>query len=600
MNPVSEKPVRIPAARKWILPPAVPEEELSGLRSLPGLHPDLPPILYRRGIRTGEDLRHFFNPSLSDLADPFQMKDMDVAAERLLKSLGNGEKLMVYGDYDVDGTTATALVYQVLTGLGFDATFYIPDRKTEGYGVSEAGVREAARRGVRLLVTLDCGIKAHDKVELARELGIDCIICDHHLPADTLPAAVAILDPRRSDCSYPCRDLSGCGVGFTLMRGLFARLGLDTEPLFRRLDLVAVSIAADIVPVTGENRILMHHGLLQINRNPSPGLLALMIKSGFKPDAEGRFSLKADRLVFGLAPRINAAGRIAHGENAVRLLVSEREEEAMERAGEVDDQNFTRKELDKTTTRQALEQIAGLEARGFRYSSVVYQADWHKGVIGIVASRCIEQVYRPTIILTGAEGKLTGSGRSIPGFDLHAALEDCSGHLIQFGGHAFAAGLTLLPENLEDFARAFEARVMQELKPEDLQPRLELDGELRAARITDALLQQIRRMEPFGPGNLSPLFLLRGVRNSGMSRLLESKSGGAGHLKLSLSHPEMVSQGRPYVLEGIAFGMADWWEALASGKALDIAFHVEENDFRDRKSLQLAVKDIRLSEEETD
>jgi single-stranded-DNA-specific exonuclease len=367
----------------------------------------------------------------------------------------------------------------------------------------------------------------------------------------------------------------------------------DEDALLAHLDLVAVSIAADIVPITGENRILMELGLRQINQSPSPGLEALMQVSGFKPEPDGKYQLKGDRLVFGLGPRINAAGRIGHGSGAVELLTSNTLDEALEKASRMDDQNGERKELDKSITIEALSMISGDPEKQGAYTSVLFQAHWHKGVIGIVASRCIEQYYKPTIVLTESNGKLTGSGRSIFGFDLYAALDACREHLIQFGGHYFAAGLTLYPEQLDGFVKAFEAQARMRLQPDDLQARVVLDAELPLGQINQRLFQQIQRLGPFGPQNMNPLFVAFGVRDNGFSRLLDSKSGGAGHIKFSLSHPDLVYEGRPYALDGIGFGLAGYWPLVVSGEPFDIAFHLEENTFRERTTLQLTVKEIR-------
>jgi single-stranded-DNA-specific exonuclease len=583
--------------KKWTLPPTFGAEEFSELLQIKGLHPVLLPLLIQRGISNEAALKAFFNPDLSQIHDPFLMKDMDKAVARLEAAFENGERIMIFGDYDVDGTTATALLYRFLSPIYPNLESYIPDRYQEGYGISQKSIETAKENGVSLVVALDCGIKAIDKIEFANSLGIDFIICDHHLPGQELPEAIAVLDPKRKDCPYPFKELSGCGVGFKLLQGLCISQHWVQTSLFQNLELLAISIGADIVPIIGENRIFMHFGLLQINQNPSPGVEALIQVAGFKPNAEGKFNLKVDRLVFGLGPRINAAGRIGHGLGAVNLLISKSVEEALHFAGQVDDQNVERKELDKSITREALEMMASTPESLAAFSTVLYQPHWHKGVIGIVASRCIEHLYRPTIILTESNGKLAGSGRSVPGFDLYAAIEACSENLIQFGGHYHAAGLTLYEENLEAFQKAFEEEARKQLREEDLNPRIQIDAALPLRDINQNLMRQLNRMEPFGPGNMKPIFVAFGVKDTGQSRLLENRSGGDGHIKFQLTHPDLVFEGKPYALDGIGFGLGRQWDLISSGKPFDIAFHLEENHFRDKTSLQLVVKELRPSEE---
>lgn len=584
-------------AKKWLFPSEIEEDEFDKLLNIKGLNPFVAQLLWQRGIRKEDELRSFFNPGIAQTHDPFLMKDMDKAVERLEKAMASGEKIMIFGDYDVDGTTATALVYRFLYPIYPNLMCYIPDRYQEGYGISFAGIDKAEENGISLIIALDCGIKATDKVRYAAEKGIDFIICDHHLPGNELPAAAAVLDPKRADCPYPFKELSGCGVGFKLMHALCISGNLDTDHLFRQLELLAISIGSDIVPITGENRMFMHLGLEQINNQPSPGVEALIRVAGFKPAEGEKFNLKVDRLVFGLGPRINAAGRIGHGLGAVQLLISETVEDALQFAGKVDDQNVERKELDKSITREAIGLICATQESLDAFSTVLFQPHWHKGVIGIVASRCIEQFYRPTIILTESNGKLTGSGRSVAGFDLYKALESCSEHLIQFGGHFHAAGLTLHRENLEAFQKSFEEEARKQLSQEDLQPVIQIDAILPLADISNPLFRQIQRMEPFGPGNMNPMFAAIGVRDSGFSRLLENKSGGSAHIKFNLVHPQLVYEGKPYALDGIGFGLGQHWDLVCSGHPFDIVFHLEENHFRDRKTLQLSVKDIRPSEQ---
>ena len=581
--------------RRWSLPGDAAGEIPPDLRDFEKMPRSIASILQQRGIDNRDAVKQFFRPEISMLHSPALMKDMDLAVSRIMHALSNGEGIMVFGDYDVDGTTATSLVFKILSGFHQPLLFYIPDRYKEGYGISNAGIDHAHENGIQLIIALDCGIKAHDKVLYASERGIDFIICDHHLPGDTLPAAVAVLDPKRSDCPYPFKELSGCGVGFKLMQALLAAMGSDDEILMDCLDLVALSIASDIVPVTGENRTLLSLGLEKINRNPSPGIHALLAVAGFKPKEGGSYGLRVDRLVFALGPRINAAGRIGHGKGAVALLLAGNADEASELAQSVDVQNTERRELDKNISEEALDLIESDQQRKFAFSTVLYKADWHKGVIGIVASRCIEKYHRPTIILTRSGEKLVGSGRSVPGFDLYAALDACSEHLIQFGGHYFAAGLTMEAENLDGFCEAFEAEVQRKMKPENLHPVLTVDACIEPSEINRLFFRWVEGMGPFGPGNMNPVFVMKNLRDSGQSRLLDNKAGGPGHIKFSISHPSLEHNGMAYSLDGIGFGMGEHWELVQSGSDFDLAFHLEENVFRDRSTIQLMVKEIRPS-----
>jgi len=583
--------------KNWVVLPQVPDDELAELNSITGLHPTVVGLLAQRGILDETALRKHFNPSLKDLHDPFLMADMDKAVARILTAFQNNERILIFGDYDVDGTTSVSLVYKYLLKYYANLECYIPDRYAEGYGISTRGIDTAKENGATLIIALDCGIKSIDKVAYAKQLGIDFIICDHHLPGTEIPEAVAVLDPKRKDCQYPYKELSGCGVGFKLMQALASHEGWPEEELFDFLDLVAVSIGSDIVPITSENRILMHFGLEKVNKKPSPGIEALIQIAGFKPNKDGHYALKVDRLVFGIGPRINAAGRIGHGFGAVQLLTSETLEQALSFVGKVDDQNIERKEIDKNITLEALELISASQESVDAFSTVLFQPHWHKGVIGIVASRCIEQHYRPTIILTEFEGKLTGSARSVFGFDMYHALDACSEHLIQFGGHYFAAGLSLYPEKLVEFQQAFELQVQAVLKKEELKPRVVIDAKIELSQINANLLRQIQRMGPFGPQNMNPLFMAKSVKDTGLSRFLENKNGGSGHIKFSITKDGFEFDGQPYALDGIGFNLGECWQIVASGAPFDIAFHIEENDFKDKKTLQLVVKEIRRSEE---
>jgi single-stranded-DNA-specific exonuclease len=578
----------------WVIPEEnlqVPESLLN-TEKLPAV---LASILFRRGIKNREELEHFIRPKQEHLHNPFLMKDMDVAIRRIMMAMSRKEGILIFGDYDVDGTTATALVYKVLRQHYEMLGYYIPDRYKEGYGISFAGIDHAKENGMSLIISLDCGIKAHDKVAYAKEKNIDFIICDHHLPGKELPDAVAILDPKRSDCPYPFKELSGCGVGYKLMEGLLEEAGWDKQILRDCLDMLALSIASDIVPVTGENRIFLHQGLQKINQNPSPGIQALLDVGGFRRNENGDYGLKTDRLVFALGPRINAAGRIGHGKGAVDLLLAENPEKAAALAESIDIQNTERKELDKNISQEAISMIESSEDMMSAFSTVLFRETWHKGVIGIVASRCIEKYHRPTVILTLSDGKLVGSGRSVPGFDLYAALDACSPHLIQFGGHFHAAGLTLLPENLEAFRQSFESEVRKKMTAEDLMPRLQVDACLNAAEINLLFYKWVDAMGPYGPGNMNPLFVIQGLKDNGQSRLLENKNGGHGHIKFSLQHPDLMHLNQSYSLEGIGFGLGEHWHLVESGNEFDLAFHLEENIFRERRSIQLMVKEIRPS-----
>ncbi len=585
----------LPSEKIWVFPEeknaGIPEE----IKEVKNLPLSLAGLLFRRGIQSRESIEEFFRPKAEMLHNPFLMKDMDIATERISKAIQEGEGIMVFGDYDVDGTTATSLVYKILRNHHEKLVYYIPDRYREGYGVSIAGIDFAAEKEVKLIIALDCGVKAIDKVAYARSKNIDFIICDHHLPGDSLPDAVAVLDPKRSDCPYPFKELSGCGVGFKLLEALSEKEGWDRQELMDCLDLVALSIASDIVPVTGENRVMLYLGLSKINRNPSFGIQALLDVGGFKRNESGEYGLKVDRLVFGIGPRINAAGRIGHGKGAVALLLAENEEEASRMAASVDLQNSERKELDKSISQEAIELIESSEESIHAFSTVLFKESWHKGVIGIVASRCIEKYHRPTIILTQSDNKLVGSGRSVPGFDLYAALDACSQHLIQFGGHYHAAGLTLLPENLDAFRIAFEQEVRKKMRAEDLQPRLLIDVCMEPSELNGLYFRWVEAMGPFGPGNMNPVLVMKGLKNSGQSRLLDNKNGGHGHIKFSLHHPSLKHEGQAYTLEGIGFGMGEHWPMVESGKHFDLAFHLEENVFRDKRSIQLMVKEIRPS-----
>ncbi|MDN4166780.1 single-stranded-DNA-specific exonuclease RecJ [Cytophagales bacterium LB-30] len=564
--------------KRWIISDQPHPQSISDLSAALNISTGLATLLVQRGIHSFDQAKDFFRPQLSQLHDPFLMKDMDKAVTRLSEALEQNERILIYGDYDVDGTTSVALVFQFLQQLGARVEYYIPDRYTEGYGVSQAGIEYAIQQGIALIISLDCGIKAHEKVAFAKTHGIDFIICDHHRPSDTLPDALAVLDAKRDDCPYPYKELSGCGVGFKLLQGLCMQNAINLESLYPFLDLVAISIASDIVPLTGENRIMAYYGLQKINTDPRPGVKALIELGGI------RQPLNITSVVFGIGPRINAAGRIAHAHGAVKLLLSDTNEEALTQGERVNDRNSERKNFDSTITQEALNMIEENEVIREAKSTVLFKDTWHKGVIGIVASRCIEKYYRPTVILTESNNKATGSARSIPGFDLYEAIEECSDLLDQFGGHTYAAGLTLPIANIPLFQKRFEEVAQRKLTEELLTPQLEIDTELDFSKITEKFYRVLSQMEPFGPGNMAPVFISRHVTCYESPRLLKEQ-----HLKLKL-----VQEGHSNILEAIAFGMGDLYPALCEADSFDIAYSIEQNEFKGTKTLQLNIKDIKV------
>lgn len=543
-------------------------------------------ILLQRGITTFDEAQHFFRPKLEDLHDPFLMKDMQAAVDRINLAIAKGEKILLFGDYDVDGTTAVAVLWNVLTEHYPNVDFYIPDRYAEGYGVSFQGIDYAKMEGVTLIIALDCGVKSNDKITYAKTLDIDFIVCDHHTPGETLPDAI-VLDPKREDCAYPYKELSGCGVGFKLLQALCQQNNWSTETLFDQLDLLATSIGADIVPVTGENRILSFHGLELMNRKPRPGISEIL------KVARKSLPLTLTNVVFIIAPRINAAGRIHTGKKAVSLMISHELEALAEIAKSIHQNNEERRELDQLITQQALELIAADQDFENRMTTVVFKQDWHKGVIGIVASRLIENHYRPTIVLTESNGKATGSARSIRGLDIHTALEHCADLLEQFGGHTFAAGMSLPIENIQPFMEKFEATVQRLLAKEDTVPQQVIDYELKFDEIfqpsellnkVPKLKRILRQLEPHGPGNMKPVFTSKNVYVK-EARLLKD-----AHLKLILGQP-----GSRVTIDAIGFNMADKYQLALSGMPIDILFTLEVNAWREFETLQLNLKDIRPS-----
>lgn len=544
-----------------------------------GIHPALGKLLFDRGITTAQQARHFFRPQLTELHDPFTMNDMQVAVDRLNLAMGRKERIMVYGDYDVDGCTAVALVYKFLQQFYSNIDFYIPDRYEEGYGISKKGIDFAAQTGVGLIIVLDCGIKAVEEIAYAKSLGIDFIICDHHVPDEVLPCAVAILNPKRLDNHYPDVNLSGCGVGFKFMQAFAASNGIEFNKLTSLLDLCSVSIASDIVPIMGENRILAYHGLRCLNANPSIGLQAIIEVCGLA-DRE----LTMNDIIFKIGPRINASGRMQNGKEAVELLVEKDYQMALERAGKINLYNEARKDLDKQMTEEAVEQVKDLPGLEQRRSIVIYNKAWHKGVIGIVASRLTEQYYRPAVVLTLSDGMATGSARSVSGFDVYKAVQSCEDLLENFGGHTYAAGLTLPVEHIDEFTKRFEQYVADHILDEQTEASLDIDAILDFKDITFRFYQQLRKFAPFGPSNLKPIFCTKRVYDYGTSKVV---GRGQEHIKL-----ELVDNKSNNVMNGIAFGQSSQARYIKTKRAFDICYTIEENTHK-RGEVQLQIDDIR-------
>ena len=571
--------------KKWIIKNAADHEIVSRLASELGIDPVLAELLVQRGVSTFQEARGFFRPDLSNLHDPFLMKDMDKAVERIRKAILSQEKILVYGDYDVDGTTAVSLVYSFLNRISANVDFYIPDRYDEGYGVSFKGIDWASSNGFSLIITLDCGIKANDKVEYAASKGIDVIICDHHLPENDLPAAIAVLDPKRNDCEYPFDDLSGCGVGFKLVQAYSSRYGIPFESITSLLDLLVVSIASDLVSVVGENRILAHFGLKQLNENPRKGLLAMIKLSGLDPS-----HIIIDDIVFKIGPRINAAGRMESGRMAVELLTADDESKADRIASEINEYNNERKSIDREITQEALEMVRSGSCLSFDSATIVYNPNWHKGVVGIVASRLVEAFYKPTIVLTMSNGFITGSARSVQGFDLYDAIEKCSDLLENFGGHLYAAGLTLKEENLPEFCRRIEKFISASIKPQMLTPIINIDTKLDFSQITPKFFRILKQFQPFGPGNNAPVFLTENVYDNGNGRKV---GADAGHLKL-----ELIQESQPYRhISAIAFNKSEHFDYIKAGNPVDVCYSIVENYYRGIANIQLRIKDMKEREE---
>ena len=561
---------------RWTLKPKSSDENVKQLASQLQVDELIATLLIQRGITSFEEARTFFRPSLDDLHDPYLMKDMDKAVSRIEKAIARGENILVFGDYDVDGTTAVSLVSSYLKSYYPNVATYIPDRYDEGYGISYKGIDFADDNGFSLIIALDCGIKSIDHIAYAKDKDIDFIICDHHRPGSELPDAIAVLDPKRNDCFYPYDELCGCGIGFKLVQALGQNRNQTIDDLILYLDLVATAIGADIVPITGENRILAKFGLEVINAEPRPGIKALIQNLKKKV-------LTITDVVFIIAPRINAAGRIKHGNHAVELLTEYDLEQAEQFASEIEQYNTDRKDLDKQITIEALAQITNNDETK-RFTTVVYQDNWHKGVIGIVASRLTETYYRPTIVFTKSGDKLAASARSVKDFDVYNALEACAEHLEQFGGHMYAAGMTLKEENYLNFKKAFEKQVESTIPPELLQPEISIDAEIDFADISPKLIRILSQFEPFGPQNMSPVFLTKNVKDTGYAKPLGKDNE---HLKL------FVKQNKSEGIGAIGFGMGDKLELTKNQKPFDIVYHIDENEFNGTVTVQLRLKDLR-------
>jgi len=580
--------------KRWEILPQGDDQTVKHLQEVLKIEPTLANLLAQRGINSYDEAKTFFRPELSQLHDPFLMKDMDKAVERIEEAINKHEKILVYGDYDVDGTTAVALVYSFLKKLYSEVDFYIPDRYKEGYGISIQGIDFAAKSGHKLVIALDCGIKAVDKINYAKSKGVDFIIGDHHRPGDEIPDAVAVLDAKRSDCNYPYKELSGCGVGFKMIQAYSQKNTFPFDDLNEYLDLVVVAIASDIVPITGENRILAYYGLQRINSNPRPGIEAILEYTSFKKvrpknieDGDYIYNkeLTVSDLVFQIGPRINAAGRIESGRNSVELLISQTLETASGYALKINELNTERRTLDTEITEDALKMIEEDLDNDSKLSTIVFNPNWSKGVIGIVASRLIEAHYRPTIVFTKSNGLLTASCRSVQNFDIYDAIDACSDLLEHFGGHKYAAGFSLKPENLDAFRNKFEAYVRDNITEESLVPEIEIDAEIHLNEINNKFYRILHQFAPFGPGNMSPIFMTTDVMDTGMARVV-----GKNHLKLEVVHANISG----YPLPAIAFQQAEKIKLIkGQGLTFSICFHLEENEWNGQKNLQLNVVDIK-------
>jgi single-stranded-DNA-specific exonuclease len=568
--------------KRWVIKEKGEPSVVKQLSAALGVPDSLSNLMVQRGITTAGEAKAFFNPSLDYLHDPFLMKDMNIAVDRISTAVKKNEKILVYGDYDVDGTTAVALMYSFLKEQYSNVIYYIPDRYKEGYGVSFQGLDFAYQNNCKVVITLDCGIKAVEKVKYARTKGLDVIICDHHYPGDEIPKALAVLDPKQPLCNYPYKELSGCGVGFKLIQAYSRVHGIPFSLIYHYLDLVAVSIASDIVPITGENRVMAHFGLKQLNESPRTGLKEIIRES------EVSKALSIEDVVFKIGPRINAAGRMETGSKAVDLLVSSDTALATGISKEINNFNIERRNIDRIITTEAMRMIAEDQRTVNSKTTVLFNPHWKKGVIGIVASRLIETYYRPTVILTESNGFATGSARSVQGYDLYQAIEACSDLLESFGGHMFAAGLTLKKENIKPFMERFEKYVNSTITEEQLVPRVFIDTELSFSEISEDFFKVMNQFQPFGPDNMSPVFVSRSVFDTGTGRMVGSSGE---HLKLDLCQ----ESAGPKSFSAIAFSQANHFEHIRAGKPFDICYSLEMNEFRGNRNLQLNIKDIKTS-----
>ncbi len=578
--------------KKWVFKPQGDKEETERLSTLLNIDENLSNLLVQRNILTYDDAKAFFRPDLKALHDPFLMKDMDKAVERIERAVQDEEGIMVYGDYDVDGTTAVALVYSFLKTFHPRIGFYVPDRYKEGYGISTQGIDHAEEQGYSLIIALDCGIKAIEKVAYAAEKKIDFIICDHHLPGDTIPDAVAVLDTKRHDCPYPFKGLSGCGVGFKLIQAIAEHRNIPFEQIEQYLDLVVISIAADIVPITGENRILAYHGLKLINTKPRKGIQAILSYTTVK-QSENLLNpvyftreLNINDLVFLIGPRINAAGRIGDARNSVELLICDDKDYAVKLGKQIDSYNKERREKDMQAFDDALEMIANSESMKLEPATVVYHPDWSQGVLGIVASRLTEVHYKPTVVLTLNNGMYTGSARSVKGFDIHEAIDHCSDLLEHFGGHTYAAGLSLKPENFDAFREKFITYVQNNITEDSQVPEIEIDAELDLRHITPRFFKILRQFAPFGPDNMTPVFMTQEVIDKGFVRIV-----GNNHLKLDIIDPDRLGP----VIPAIAFQQGSKKDDIQKEIPFAICYQIEENEWNNTVTLQLNIKDIHLN-----
>lgn len=564
----------------WKIKPQGDPNEVKHLSAALNVEMVIAKLLVQRGITNYNDARAFFRPRLSDLHDPFLMKDMDKAVERLDMAIANQEKVIIYGDYDVDGTTSVALMYLFLKNRIKDLQYYIPDRYSEGYGISPKSIEYAASENVTLVIVLDCGIKAIEKIAYAKEKGIDFIICDHHNPGETVPDAYAVLDPKQPGCTYPFKDLAGCGVGFKLCQGFCEQNDVPMQELYDLLDLVVVSIASDIVPVTGENRILAYYGLKKLASNPCLGLKTIIQYSSLSGN-----EISISDIVFKIGPRINASGRIEHGKKSVAIMVVEDEKEALELGDEINSYNEIRKTLDRDITQEALDMIHNNEYIRDNKSTVLYNRDWHKGVVGIVASRITEYYYRPTVILTESNGMATGSARSVKEFDLYEAIGQCSDLLESYGGHMYAAGLTMKIENIPAFAKRFEKIVTESITKAQQISTIDVDAKIQISDITPKFYRVLKQFAPFGPHNMTPVFVTEDVLDPGSSRLVGKNEE---HIKLDLVEPDFNSG----IFPAIAFNQSEKFNIVTSGLPFNICYTVAENEFRGKTNLQLFIRDI--------